>query len=46
MCHAIHRYAKAKNKTLKIMTKIKNRHILTIWMRIIYMDGQCHKSCP
>ena len=27
------------------MIKVKNRHILSIAMWVIYMDGQCHKSC-
>ena len=31
--------------TWTIMIKIKNCHILNIVMWIIYVDGQCHKSC-
>ena len=32
ICHSIYRYAKANNKYMKDMTKIKNRHIFNIWM--------------
>ena len=41
ICHAIHRII----ITWKIMIKIKNHYILSIGMWIIYMDGQCQKSC-
>ena len=27
------------------MIRVKNRHIFNNGMKIIYMDGQCHKSC-
>ena len=30
ICHSIYRYAKGNNKYMKIMTKIKNRHIFNI----------------
>ena len=30
ICHSIHRYAKANNKYMKIMIKIKNLHIFNI----------------
>ena len=42
-CHSIHRYIKANNKYMKYNAKMKNRHILNIGMRIIYMDGQSPK---
>ena len=29
ICHAIHQYAKANSKYMKVMIKIKNRHILS-----------------
>ena len=30
ICHAIHRYAKANNKYMKIMIKTKNHHVFSI----------------
>ena len=30
ICHVIHRYAKASNKYMKSITKLKNHHILRI----------------
>ena len=44
ICHSIYRYAKANNKYLKVMIKIKNHHIFKIYRWIIYMVGQCHES--
>ena len=35
MCHAIHRYAKANNKYMKIIMKKKNLHFLNIKMQTI-----------
>ena len=32
ICHSIYQYAKADNKYMKIMTKMKNHHILIIGM--------------
>ena len=34
ICPAMHRYAKANNKYMKIMIKIKNHHIICIEMRL------------
>ena len=31
--------------TRKIMTKIENPHNLSIGIYVIFMDGQCDKSC-
>ena len=44
ICHAIHWYLKANNKYIKDYDKM-NLHILTIGTWIIYIDGQCHKTC-
>ena len=35
---------KLKTNTWKIMVKIKNPHIFSTRMQIIYMDGKCRKS--
>ena len=32
ICHSIYQYAKADNKYMKIMTKMKNHHVLIIGM--------------
>ena len=44
ICHSIYRYAKANNKYMKIMIKIKNHHVFNIEIEIIYTIGQCGKS--
>ena len=44
ICHSIYRYAKANNKYIKIMIKIKNHHVFNIGIEIIYAIGQCGKS--
>ena len=44
ICHDIHRYVKANKKYMQIYGKNKKLY-LSIWMQIIYTDGQCHKSC-
>ena len=41
ICHAIHRYAKANNKYMKIMMKMKNLHFLNIQLQTNCMVGQC-----
>ena len=45
ICHIIHQYAKANNKYMKDLIKVKNFHIVNIGMWLICMIGQCHKSC-
>ena len=42
ICHAIHRYARAHNKYMKIIIK-KIHHIRCIYMQIKYMAGKCLK---
>ena len=42
--HSIYRYAKANNKHMKDYEKIKNRHIFSIEMYIVYMNGKCRIS--
>ena len=42
ICH-FNQYAKANIKFINITIKIKNHHILNIWMQVIYIVGQCHK---
>ena len=32
ICHCIYQYAKANNKYMKYLIKIKNHHIFNIWM--------------
>ena len=44
ICHSIYWYGKVNNKYMKVYDKI-NRNIFNIGMKIIYIDGQCHKSC-
>ena len=43
ICHSIYRYAKANKKYMKIMIKIKYRHMFNIGMEIIYMITQCRQ---
>ena len=44
ICHSIYQYAKANNKYMNIMIKVKNCHIFNIVMSMTYMDGQCSKN--
>ena len=41
--HAIHQYAKANNKYMKDYVKIKNFHILSIGIWIIFVDELSQK---
>ena len=43
ICHSTYWYAKVNNKYMKVYDK-KNGNIFNVGMKIIYMDGQCHKS--
>ena len=45
ICHAIHQYVNAKTIKWKIMITIKNCHIISIAMGIVYIDGLYHESC-
>ena len=45
ICQAINCMEKLMKNTWKIMIKTKNCNIWSIGMQIIYIDGQCHKSC-
>ena len=45
ICHVIHRYAKANNKSMKNYDKKKNHHIFSISMQAICMGGKCLKNC-
>ena len=42
--HSIYQYAKANNKHMKDYEKIKNRHIFSIGMHVVYMVGKCRIS--
>ena len=45
ICHAIYRHTNANNKCMKDYNKNKELPFLKYWDIIIYMDGECHKSC-
>ena len=45
ICCAVHRFANAKNKYMKTILQIQIRYTSYTRMLIIYMDGQCLKSC-
>ena len=44
ICHSIYGYSKGNIKYTKDYDKIKNRHIFSTGMKIIYTVGQCRKS--
>ena len=44
ICHSIYQYAKANNKDMKDIDKIKIGNIFNIGIQLIHMVGQCRKS--